>query len=222
MSADPAFRPDVVALVVMAKAPSPGRSKTRLSPPLTLEQAAAVAEAALQDTLQTVERTPARRRVVALDGEPGTWLPRGIEVIPQRGRGLDDRLAAAVNDVPGPVVLIGMDTPQVTPADLTGAMSRLIRDGVEAVLGPAVDGGWWAVGLRHSDPLAFAGVPMSTGWTGAAQLARLEALGLRVGGLRRLRDVDTIDDALAVAAEVPGSRFARALRRVTQRVEATA
>jgi glycosyltransferase A (GT-A) superfamily protein (DUF2064 family) len=113
-----------------------------------------------------------------------------------------------------------MDTPQVTPAGLAEAIALLAGDGVDAVLGPAEDGGFWAVGLRRPDPSAFLGIPMSTAWTGAAQLARLEALGLRVGALGGLRDVDTLDDALAVAGEVPGSRFARAVRRVTQRVGA--
>jgi glycosyltransferase A (GT-A) superfamily protein (DUF2064 family) len=113
-----------------------------------------------------------------------------------------------------------MDTPQVTPARLAEAITLLAGDGIDAVLGPADDGGFWAVGLRRSDPSAFLGIPMSTAWTGAAQLARLEALGLRVGGLAGLQDVDTMNDAVAVAAEVPGSPFARAVRRVTQRVTA--
>src|SRR5919204_2861516 len=98
------------ALIVIAKAPLPGRSKTRLSPPLTLEAAARLAEAALRDTLACVAGVAAARRVVALDGEPGDWLPAGFEVVPQRGNGLDERLAAAFEEVGEPAVLIGMDT----------------------------------------------------------------------------------------------------------------
>lgn len=71
--------------IVMAKAPVPGRVKTRLCPPLSPDEAAAVAEAALSDTCEAVSRCSADRLVVALDGAPGAWLPPGFEVVPQRG-----------------------------------------------------------------------------------------------------------------------------------------
>jgi glycosyltransferase A (GT-A) superfamily protein (DUF2064 family) len=99
-------------LLVIAKAPEPGRSKTRLCPPCSPEQAAALAEAALTDTLRAVAATPADERVLVLDGTPGDWLPEGFRVVPQRGDGLDERLAAAFADAGGPALLIGMDTPQ--------------------------------------------------------------------------------------------------------------
>lgn len=199
------------ALLVIAKAPVPGRAKTRLCPPLRPEQAAAVAEAALADTLAAVTATAARRRVLVLDGEPGRWLPAGLEIVPQRGDGLAERLAAAFADVGEPALLVGMDTPQVTPELLERSLALLAAEGTDAVLGPADDGGYWAIGLRRPDPRAFADVPMSTAATGAEQRARLRALGLRVADLPGLRDVDTIADARAVAAEAPGSRFAAAV-----------
>jgi rSAM/selenodomain-associated transferase 1 len=197
------------ALIVIAKAPLPGRSKTRLSPPLTLEAAAQLAEAALRDTLACVAEVPAARRVVALDGEPGGWLPSGFEVVTQRGDGLDERLAAAFEDVGEPAVLIGMDTPQLRPALLSQALARLGR--ADAVLGPALDGGYWAIGLREPRRELFAGVPMSSPETCRAQLARLAAHGLSVALLPQLRDVDLFDDARAVARLAPRSRFASAL-----------
>jgi rSAM/selenodomain-associated transferase 1 len=200
--------------MVLAKAPSPGRSKTRLCPPYTLEEAAVVAEAALQDTLEAVGQTRVSRRVLVLDGAPGQWMPDGFDVTRQRGKRLDERLAAAFEDAKGPAVLIGMDTPQITAALLEEALAALDRPGVDAVLGGATDGGWWAIGLRRPSPAVFLGVPMSTPYTGAAQARRLERLGLRWAPLRVLRDVDDIRDALAVAALVPHSRFARAIRRV--------
>jgi glycosyltransferase A (GT-A) superfamily protein (DUF2064 family) len=88
-------------------------------PPCSYEQAAALAEAALADTLHTVLTVPARRRVLVLDGRPGPWLPAGFDVVPQCGGSLDERLARAFAAVPGPALLIGMDTPQVTPDLLT-------------------------------------------------------------------------------------------------------
>lgn len=199
----------MTALVVIAKAPRPGHSKTRLCPPCTPHQAATLARAALVDTSEAVRATPAARHVLVLDGEPGDWLPPGFEVLPQRGAGLDERLARAFADVGGPALLIGMDTPQVTAHDLGEGLDRLA--GADAVLGPAPDGGYWAIGLREPDPEAFLRVPMSTPWTCQAQRARLASLGLRVAELPALRDVDLIADAHAVAALAPRGRFAHTL-----------
>jgi hypothetical protein len=197
--------------MVLAKAPRPGRSKTRLCPPCSARDAAALARAALADTLDAVLATPAARRVLVLDGPVGDWLAPGIEVVAQRGAGLDERLAHAFADVGGPALLVGMDTPQVTQDDLARGLERLAAPGVDAVLGPAADGGYWAIGLREAQPRAFLGVPMSTAWTGRAQHARLRRLGLCVALLPALRDVDRIADARAVAALAPAGRFARAL-----------
>ncbi len=204
----------------MAKAPVPGRVKTRLCPPFSHEAAARLAEAALADTLAAALGAGADRCVLVLDGEPGGWLPSGVEVVPQRGDGLDVRLGNAWSDVGGPGLQIGMDTPQVTPAILGQALDQLDATAVDAVLGDAVDGGWWAVGLRVAHPQAFVGVLMSRPDTGEAQRRRLRSLGLRVGSLPVLRDVDTFADAEAVAALVPRSRFATALAdaRATARV----
>ena len=190
-------------LLIIAKQPVPGKVKTRLVPPCTYEQAATLAAAALADTLHTLLLVPARRRVLVLDGQPGPWLPPGFEIVPQRGGLLDERLAWAFAAVRGPALLVGMDTPQVTPDLLT-----VDWDAADAVFGPAADGGFWALGLRAPDPDLLLGVPMSTARTGAIQRARLVGAGLRVVDLPQLRDVDTAADALAVAHEAPQSRFA--------------
>jgi rSAM/selenodomain-associated transferase 1 len=195
-----------VALAVIAKAPVAGRVKTRLCPPFTPAEAAALAEAALRDTLAAMARSPAARRVVVLDGRPGPWLPPGFEVLPQRGDGLAERLAHAFDDLAGPALVVGMDTPQVTPALLSSGLATLAH--ADAVLGPALDGGYWAIGLRRPDARAFAGVPMSAPDTGRRQRRRLRALGLGVARLPALRDVDRADDVRAVAREAPGTGFA--------------
>jgi rSAM/selenodomain-associated transferase 1 len=208
------------ALVVIAKAPVPGRVKTRLCPPCSPGQAAALAEAALRDTLDAVRATPAARRVVVLDGAPGAWLGPGLEVLAQRGDGLDERLAAAFADVGGPALVVGMDTPQVTPALLEAGL-RALGDN-PAVLGDAHDGGFWALGLRSPDPRLLVGVPMSTAHTGGAQRARLLGFGLRPGTLPALADVDDIAGARAVAATAPSTRFAALLRDLGLAEEAAA
>ncbi|MCC5477716.1 TIGR04282 family arsenosugar biosynthesis glycosyltransferase [Streptomyces barringtoniae] len=200
----------MTTLLVVAKEPLPGRVKTRLTPPFTPQQAARLAEAALVDTLQAVAAAPATRRVLVLDGVPGDWLPAGFEVLPQCAGGLDDRLADAFAHCSGPALLIGMDTPQVTPELLAVDFA-----GCDACLGPAEDGGFWALGLAEPDPALLRGVPMSTPVTGAVQRERLLAAGLRVRELPRLRDVDTVADAHAVAALAPHGRFAAQLARCT-------
>ncbi|MDN3242949.1 glycosyltransferase family 2 protein [Glycomyces tritici] len=202
-------------LLVLAKAPVAGRSKTRLTPPLTTVEAAAVAEAALADTLEAVAACGADRRILALDGDPGPWLPAGFEVVPQVEGTFNARLAAAWAFAGGPGIQIGMDTPQVTP-DLLDAALGVVAGGAEAALGLAEDGGWWALGLARPHPGAFDGVPMSRDDTGALQRKRLEALGLTVADLPVLRDLDDIEDARAVAALAPRTRTARRVRSLLE------
>ena len=203
-----------VRVVVIAKSPQPGRSKTRLMPPCDPPQAARLAEAALRDTLLAVAATSCRERVLALAGPPGEWLPGGFRIVDQGEGTLDRRLAHVFSRCPGPTLLIGMDTPQVDAWLLEGAIASLEAPGTDAVLGHAEDGGYWAIGLRRPDPRAFAGVPMSVAETGARQEEALRGLGLRVGLLPTLRDVDLIGDARAVAAMAPAGGFARAVEEV--------
>jgi rSAM/selenodomain-associated transferase 1 len=204
-------------IIVIAKEPVPGKVKTRLTPPFTYEEGALLAGAALADTLAAVAAAPAARRVLALAGSPGPWLPPGFDVIPQRGGALDERLAFAFADcyagLAAPMVLIGMDTPQVTPTLLAEAGAALVNGEADAAFGPAEDGGFWLLGLRRPDADLLNGVPMSTSDTGRYQLDRLTAAGLRVRSLPGLTDVDTFREAELVAGEMPGSRFAETFAR---------
>jgi rSAM/selenodomain-associated transferase 1 len=214
-----------VGLLVVAKAPEAGRVKTRLCPPLTPAQAADLAAAALLDTLAAAVAVPGGRVVVALTGDLSRAARaaalrralRGIATPAQRGPDLGHRIAAAHRDaaalLPGrPVLQLGMDTPQVDPA-LLGAAAEPLRTGlVDAVVGPAEDGGWWALGLRDPRVAAvIADVPTSRADTGERTIAALRATGLRVGLLPQLSDVDTVADAAAVARVAPRTLFARAV-----------
>lgn len=240
-------------LLIMAKAPIPGFAKTRLCPPATPTQAALLAAASLLDTLDAARATGAPV-VVALAGGVSDEVMTGdrtagdrtaaneamftdggladdvrralrrVDVIPQRGTGLGERLANAHADAarlhPGaPVLQIGMDTPQVTGPRLAAALALLepgTPDAVspvqDAILGAATDGGWWALGLRDpADSAVLTGVPMSTSETGDRTRIALHARGLRIVDLPVLSDVDTMADAVRVASDATESRFAQTL-----------
>ncbi len=200
-------------LVVLAKSPRPGLVKTRLTPDYSPHEAALLAAAALEDTLDAVAGARASHRLLLLDGPADRWQRPEFEVVPQQGAGLDERLLHAFSVAfarsAGPVLLVGMDTPQLSPelldVDLAGA---------DAVLGPACDGGFWALGFaRTVEPAVLArcllGVPMSQPDTGARQLRRLRSAGLSVTVLPELLDVDTANDVDVVRALAPDTCFAR-------------
>ena len=198
-------------IVVLAKEPRPGRVKTRLTPPLTPQQAADVAAAALHDTLDAVRATPVAHRLLVLDGSADRLDTTSFGVHPQSAGGLDVRLAAAFRTAydanPLPTLLVGMDTPQLTPALLTDVLELLLA-GTGAVLGAAQDGGWWALGLHRPDDRLLVGVPMSSPDTGRHQRQRLDEAGLTVADLPVLRDIDEVADLLAVAELIPTGRLA--------------
>jgi hypothetical protein len=211
-------------LLIMAKAPVAGQAKTRLAPAFGFDGAARIAAAALLDTLDAVGSWDVATRVVALNGDldlavDGTEIAQvldGFFVIPQHGATFADRLVQAHGDAARsgfPVLQIGMDTPQVAGDLLTRSAEMLLADGVDAVLGPATDGGWWALGL--SDPAAasvLADIPMSRQDTGVLTRAALVDRGCVITELPVLTDVDTPEDARTVAAAMsPTSRFRRTL-----------
>ena len=209
-------------LLVVAKAPVPGRVKTRLGAEVGMAAAATLAAASLADTLAACAATyGVQRCCLALDGSfdgavGGTELTAlvgGWTVFPQRGDGLAARLVNAHADTRdrtgGAVVQVGMDTPQLTPELLTAVADGLST--ADAVLGPADDGGWWVLAARDPRSVAaIAEVPMSTPTTGSETRRALEEAGLSVATASTLRDVDTVEDADAVAAQAPHSRFAAA------------
>jgi glycosyltransferase A (GT-A) superfamily protein (DUF2064 family) len=209
-----------VRVLVVAKAPVAGRVKTRLGAEIGMAEAAEIAAAALLDTMAACRAGFGPDAcLLSLSGDfadsvRGDELARAAEgwsVARQRGSTFAERLANAHLDVPpgGPVVQVGMDTPQLTPALLTEVAAA--TDEHDAVLGPAEDGGWWVLALRRPTAArSLHDVPMSTPTTYDDTRRALVGEGLDVGAARTLRDVDTVADADAVAATVPGSHFARA------------
>ena len=209
-------------VLVLAKVPVPGRVKTRLGATVGMAAAADLAAAALLDTLAAANAAVGPTRcLLALEGDLRAARRAddlaaalaGWRTYAQRGDGLGQRIAAAHADAgPGPVVQIGMDTPQVRARELDGVAARLAD--APAVLAPAEDGGWWALALR--DPAraaAVAAVPMSTPTTHDDTRRALKAAGIPVAtGAPVLADVDTAEDAAAVAQAWPELRFSRLWR----------
>ncbi|SPM32991.1 Uncharacterized conserved protein, glycosyltransferase A (GT-A) superfamily, DUF2064 family [Mycobacterium rhizamassiliense] len=211
-----------VTVLVVAKAPEPGRAKTRLAATVGDLLAAEIAAAALLDTLDAVVEAPVASRVVALTGDldaaaGAPQIRHGLEpftVIEQRGDSFADRLANAHADSAGgyPVLQIGMDTPQVSAELLADCARRLLQ--APAVLGPASDGGWWLLGVRvPAMTECLRDVPMSQADTGELTLKALRDNGVGVEQVEQLADFDFADDVAAVRdACGPDSRFARITR----------
>jgi glycosyltransferase A (GT-A) superfamily protein (DUF2064 family) len=209
--------PIAVQVVLVGKLPLPGRAKTRLSPPLSPEQAAEVATALLTDSIAAVQTAAVARRVIALDAVPGPWLPAGWSVLRQRGNGLAEVFCHVCDDLDDdlPVLILPTDTPLLSAAVVEQAARTLTRPDVDAVIGPATDGGWWVVGTARPDRRAFEGIPMSTPVTGEAQSARLRELAPRVVRLEEFGDVDVIDDLVACRPDLaPDSALRRLLSRL--------
>ncbi|MGZ4511583.1 MAG: TIGR04282 family arsenosugar biosynthesis glycosyltransferase [Mycobacterium sp.] len=211
-----------VTLLVVAKAPQPGRAKTRLAATVGDVVAADIAAAALLDTLDAVAAAPVAKRVVAMTGDLGAAAGadeirkrlRSFTVIPQRGEDFADRLAHAHADAADglPVLQIGMDTPQVTAELLADCAHRLLE--APAVLGLAHDGGWWVLGVAAPAMAeCLRGVPMSQPDTGELTLKALHDRGIEVTTVELLADFDVVDDVAAVREACgPASRFAKATR----------
>lgn len=193
-------------VLVVAKAPTPGRSKTRLVPPLTASRAAELHGCLLLDTVDACRREIEDTRVLfgsEVDRAPLEALLPGVPLVPQEGRGLADALRLGIERHvgEGPVALVSSDIPGVPPGSLTAAFSAL-ADGADVVLGPAMDGGYWLIAMREADSRPFENIPWSTPAVYAVTRARCEAAGLRVVHLQAWRDIDTLVD-LAIIARDP-------------------
>ncbi len=215
-------------VLVVAKAPVAGVAKTRLCPPLTHAAAADVAAASLLDTLQVASEAVGLDRsrvVVSITGDLSSAARRddvmtaldGCHVVDQRGSSFAERLVGAHQDAGAlakgsPVVQIGMDTPQVTATLLRSAAAQLSGP-TGAVIGEAIDGGWWLLALADpSAAAALARVPMSRADTAHLTREALQSTGITVFAASRLSDVDTWQDAVAVSAEYPNLGFAASVR----------
>ncbi|MEC4018000.1 TIGR04282 family arsenosugar biosynthesis glycosyltransferase [Streptomyces sp. H27-D2] len=197
------------AILVMAKPPRPGTVKTRLHPLLGPQRCAELQAELIRHTMElTVAHTPRTYLAYAPgDGEDAisTAVPAGVRWLLQRGEDLGQRLAAAVTDAftdgAGSLLVIGTDAPTLTDDHLSAAFTTL--DTHDVALGPALDGGYYLIGLRVPHTSIFALDPdvWSTDRVLAATRALAHGEGLSVRLLPPLRDLDTPEDATALLTD---------------------
>lgn len=200
------------ALLVVAKRPAHGRTKTRLSPPLSAEEAAALYECFLRDTLDLMRQVPGvQRGVVYLPPEAGAYfagLAPGFEYIPQEGADLGARLENALTFYLSQgyqrVTIMNSDGPTLPPAFLVRAFDVLAGE-ADVVLGPCDDGGYYLVGLKRPAPRLLRKVRMSTGRVLTDTLALAAEEGLRVELLPTWYDVDDVASLKRLVAELAGA-----------------
>ena len=191
------------ALIVFAKHPVPGQVKTRLTPHLTPEEAAALYRCMLLDTLEKVRLVPALHRHLFYQGDPSA-LQYFQQIAPdfalscQSGCDLGQRMAAAFRNVISlgcqRVIIVGTDTPDLPVDYLHRAFDALTEGSVDVVFGPSVDGGYYLLGLKSVPMVLFEGIPWSTGAVLTESMARADMAGIRTHLLPEWYDVDTAAD----------------------------
>ena len=199
----------VPLVVIMAKHPAPGRTKTRLCPPLTASEAAMLYEALLTDTIGLVSGLRGIEMAIAVTppeaaGEVAALAPPGARMLAVDGADIGECLRTSFGQLLSQgftaVVAVNSDSPTL-PATYIERAFDLLRDH-DVVLGPAEDGGYYLIGLRQNQPGLFHGISWSTGHVAAQTLERIGALGLTVAQLPAWYDVDTPADLDRLRAEL--------------------
>jgi rSAM/selenodomain-associated transferase 1 len=190
------------ALAVMAKAPRPGKVKTRLSPPLTLEQTAALNVCFLRDTAQNIAQVTASGKAAGLIsytpiGDEALFdglMPKDFSLVLQREDGFGERLLCAATDILacgfGAVCLIDSDSPTVPTAAFQKAVDALQAPGNRIVLGGSDDGGYYLIGMKQPHPEPFKNITWSTASVYAETVSAIMAAGIEFVELPLWYDVD--------------------------------
>jgi len=209
-----AGRAGVCALAVMAKAPRAGKVKTRLAPPLTLEEAAALNVCFLRDTTANIAAVCERGGAAGLVcytpvGDEAAFegiLPENFALIAQRGDGFGERLLAAAKDILacgyGAVCLIDSDSPTMPAGALAMAVRELAREGDRIVLGGSDDGGYYLIGMKRAHAAAFENVTWSTGSVYRETVENVRVAGVELVELPTWYDVDDSATLAVLEAEL--------------------
>ena len=203
------YSPDVREVIVFARAPVPGRVKTRLAADVGPERATRIYRQLGRGTVDALRDGP---WAVTVHVEPPdavsiesvrSWLGHDVAYQGQTKGDLGTRMTAAIADGLGrasAVCVVGTDIPDIRESTLCDAFDALETH--DLVLGPATDGGYYLVGLTRPHPEVFRDIPWSTERVFELTLERAHAAGLRVAALEPRTDVDTVDDVPAAMLEV--------------------
>lgn len=198
------------ALIVLAKAPAAGATKTRLCPHLTPEEAAQFAAGSLIDTLAVARSVPGCTLHLAhppgaevpLAALLGGDMPPAFTVPPgDVGTAMYEAISCALDRGATQVALIGSDLPSLPPAHIAAAFARL-DEGADIVLGPAEDGGYYLIAATAPHPELFTVIPWSTDAVYAATVAKIEASGLTLATLPKWYDIDGVADLRRCMADL--------------------
>lgn len=199
------------ALVIFAKAPIPGQVKTRLCPPLTADEAATLHGSFVLDMLERTKaavaklKLPLDRYLACLPSATHVFFKimeerQGVRLIDQVGDDLGARMAQAFETLfargYGRVLVVGTDVPTL-PFDYFKQALALLET-QDLVLGPALDGGYYLIGLRRASPELFAGIPWSSDQVLRLTQEKATSFGLKAATIAPWRDVDTVDDLKAL------------------------
>jgi uncharacterized protein len=205
------------AVAMMAKAPRIGDVKTRLAPPLSETEAAALSSCFIRDTadniLAAARLAPIHGHVAYSPPESETvfraLLPEPIRLLPSRRVGLGYSLADAAEDLLaagyGSVCLVNSDSPSLPTSVLIEAAKTLLASGDRVVLGPAEDGGYYCIGLKSPHARLFEDIAWSTEQVLAQTLERAHEIGLDGAVLPMWYDVDDLASLRRLADELLGS-----------------
>jgi rSAM/selenodomain-associated transferase 1 len=217
-----------IAVAIICKTPAPGKSKTRLSPPLQPEECASISACFIQDLARTIEELPRHRcRGYAVYTPAGSetalrsLLPTGFGLVLQGEGDLGDRLRQGIADLLATghsgAILINSDSPTLPPEILQAAVNALQADAVQGrdrvVLCPALDGGYTLIGLSHSHARLFEDIAWSTATVFQRTLERAREIDLPVVVLPAWYDIDDAGSYAMLEAELDGRRpdFAEAV-----------
>ena len=224
------------ALVVYAKAPIPGTVKTRMCPPLTLEEATALHSSFVMDAVERTKKVMGQSkadRFLACD--PDMKHPfftalrshHGIKLLQQRGKDLGERMGGTIRELFGrgyaSVMITGCDIPTLPAEEISQAFSVL--DTHDCVLGPCPDGGYYLIGLRCPCTTLFSDIPWGTSAVFNLTKEKAAALNLQLGLTTSWADIDTPNDLTTLIGEKNtkdlSQRTARLLRILSSRLKAS-
>lgn len=191
------------ALIIFAKKPQAGKVKTRLSPPLSPQEAAGLYQCMLEDSLAMALSLDDITPFIFFQDDAGAAdyfaaLTPGILAAPQRGNDLGERMKNAFSELLSrafsQVAIIGTDSPDLPPEYINEAFELLEREKTDVVFGPAEDGGYYLLALKRIREELFSELPWSSDGLLAASIARAERLGLGIDLVPQWHDIDTAAD----------------------------